>query len=166
MSNKHEDYNWMYSLWEWADQYNISNKILPRDRYVLLNKRHLELMMVYFGINNIPEDQWPKGKVSLLPEKEKKSFCHSFIKKGSFPDEIGRLNHLEELCINYNTIERLPDCIVNLKNIKKLCLCHNKHLILTLNQKLWIWELEKNGAIVEYDEDLMNRTIKGTSAKK
>ena len=107
-------------------------------------------MMIYFGLDKIPEDQCEKEKVSFA------------IKRGSFPEEIGRLTQLEKLCLNYNFIEKLPDSIVNLKNIKKLCLCHNQHLVLTLNQKLWIWELEKNGAIVEYDDDLMYRTIEET----
>ena len=136
---------WIKKIWEWADQHNISNRNLPRDRDKLLKKRHLDLMMVYFGLNNIPANR--EGEVSFS------------IKRGSFPKGIGKLAQLEKLCINYNFIERLPDSIVNLKNIKKLCLCHNKYLVLTLNQKLWIWELEKNGAIVEYDEGLMHRAI-------
>ncbi len=153
------DESWTQRLWKWADHHNISSKDLPRDKYKLLKKRHLDLMMVYFGLNNIPADQWSKEKVSLLPEEKKKSFVKSLVKRGSFPKEIGRLTQLETLCINYNFIERLPDSIVNLKNIKKLCLCHNQYLVLTFSQKLWIWELERNGAIVEYDEGLMHRTI-------
>ena len=82
--------------------------------------------------------------------------------RGQLPGELGRLTQLNKLCINHNIIERLPDSIVNLKNINKLCLCHNKNLVLTSGQKLWISELEKNGAIVEYDEDLMYRTIEET----
>ncbi len=138
------DDNWFIKLILWADKHNISHKDLPRNRNELLKKRHLNLMMLYFGLNNISTDN-----------EEKVSYS---IKRGSFPEEIGRLTQLEKLCINYNFIERLPDSIVNLKNIKKLCLSHNQYLVLTFSQKLWIWELEKNGATVEYDEDLMHRT--------
>jgi len=115
-------------------------------------------MMVYFDLNKIPKDQW-REKMSLLTKEEKKSFIKSSLKIGYFPEEVRRLTQLEELCISYNFIERLPDSIVNLKNIKKLRLCNNQNLVLTFSQKLWIWELEKNGAIVKYDEDLMHRTI-------
>ena len=147
-SKKSLDDNWIERLWAWADKHDISNKNIPRNRNKLLKKRHLTLMMVYFGLDEIPEDNVEKVSFSL--------------KIGSFPKEIGKLTQLEKLCINYNFIERLPDSIVNLKNIKKLCLCHNQDLVLTLKQKLWIWELERNGAIVEYDEDLMHRTIEET----
>ena len=143
-----EDESWIQRLWAWADEHNIPSEDLPRDKDKLLKKRHLDLIMVYFGLDDIPADS--EGEVSFS------------IKRGSFPKEIGKLAQLEKLCINYNFIERLPDSIVNLKNIKKLCLSHNKYLVLTFSQKLWIWELEKNGATVEYDEDLMHRTIEKT----
>jgi Leucine-rich repeat (LRR) protein len=154
MAEELVDDSWMQRLWDWADKYNISSKDLPRDKDKLLEKRHLTLMMVYFGLNKIPADQWPKDP-SLLKEEEKNSFVKVLLKKGIFPDEIGKLTQLEELCINYNYIERLPASIVNLKNLKKLCLCHNKILKLTFEQKLWVWELEKKGCIIECDDHLM-----------
>jgi hypothetical protein len=154
MQEKISDEAWMKRLWKWADQYDISDEDIPKDKDTLLKMKHLNLMMVYFGLKKIPGDQWPKN-ISTLSKEEKKRFTKALLKKGVFPDEIGKLTQLEELCINYNYIERLPDSIVNLKNLKKVCLCHNKNLVLSFEQKLWIWELEKNGADIECDEGLI-----------
>jgi hypothetical protein len=145
MQGKISDEAWMKRLWKWADQYDISDEDIPRDKDTLLKIKHLNLMMVYFGLKKIPADQWPKN-ISTIPQGEKKRFVRKLLQKGYFPDEIGELVQLEELCISYNHIERLPASIVNLKNLKRLCLCNNKDLLLTFEQKLWIWELERNGA--------------------
>ena len=140
-----QDDSWMQRLWDCEDEHNILHKDLPRNRNKLLKKHHLKLILVYFGLNKPSTDN--EEKVSLS------------IKIGEFPKELGKLIQLEKLCINYNFIERLPDSIINLKNIKKLCLCHNKDLVLTLNQQLWKLQLENSGAIIEYDEDLMHRAF-------
>ena len=154
MSIKLDDNAWMERLWVWADQHNISKKRIPRIKDALLKMKHLDLMMVYFGLNKIPSEEWPENP-SLLKKEEKKRFVKRLLKRGTFPEEIGKLTQLEELCINYNYLESLPHNIINLKNLKKLCICHNKNLVLTFEQKLWIWELEKNGADIECDEDLI-----------
>ena len=157
--NKYVTPKWMNKLWKWADRYDISNKELPRDKKSLWAIDQLDLTMVYFGLNKIPADQWVHEKRSLWPEEEIKSYIKMIVIRGKLPDELGRLTQLKKLCINYNNIEILPDSIVNLKNIDELCLCHNKNLVLTFSQKLWISELEKNGATVQYDDDLLQRTI-------
>ena len=149
------DDSWMEKLWIWADEHNISTKRVPRTKDALLEMKHLDLIMVYFGLNKIPSEEWPENP-SLLKQEEKKRFVKRLLKKGTFPEEIGRLHQLEGLCINYNYIERLPESILNLKNLKKLCLCHNKNLILTFEQKLWIWELEKKGCVIECDANLIS----------
>ena len=69
-----ETEEWVQRLWNWADQYKISNKYIPRDRDKLFKMRKLDLMMVYFGLNKIPKEKMPKGEVSSWSEKEKKSF--------------------------------------------------------------------------------------------
>jgi len=155
MSIKLDDNAWMERLWAWADKHNISKKRVPRTKDALLEMKHLDLMMVYFGLNKIPSEEWPE-KPSLLKKEEKKRFVKRLLKRGTFPEEIGKLTQLEELCINYNYLESLPHNIINLKNLKKLCICHNKNLILTFEQKLWIWELEKKGCVIECDENLIS----------
>jgi len=145
MSAESEDNDWMERLWSWADQYKVSKKVLPRNRKKLLNIKHLSFYLVYFGIEE------RRGKKLYIKKGTPISFQ---LIKGHFPEELGKLTQLESLCIIHNFIERLPTNIVNLKNLKKLCLCHNKNLILTFEQKLWIWELEKKGCVIECDEHL------------
>ncbi len=161
--NKFITPKWMKRLWKWADRYDISNDELPRDENKLLVIDQLDLTMVYFGMNKIAAGKWVHEERSLWPKEEIKTYIKTIVIRGKLPNELGRLTQLKKLCINYNNIEILPDSIVNLKNIDKLCLCHNKNLVLTVSQKLWIWELEKNGATVQYDEDLLYRTIDETT---
>jgi len=145
MAAKLEDNAWMERLWTWADKYKVSKKELPRNREKLLDIKHLSFYLVYFGIEERTEEKLDTKKGSPIPFQ---------LIKGYFPKELGKLTQLESLCIIHNFIERLPTNIVNLKNLKKLCLCHNKNLVLTFEQKLWVWELEKKGCIIECDEHL------------
>ena len=154
MSKKSSDDNWVENLWAWAEQHKISKKTLPRNQSKLLNIKCLDLMMVYFGIEKKIKKQYSRDKLLLLSEEERVDDLNFQLIKGQFPEEIGKLTQLDTLCISHNFIERLPISIVNLKNLKRLCLCHNKDLVLSFEQKLWIWELDKNGSIIECDEHL------------
>ena len=148
MSEKLLDESWMPRLWAWADKYKVSKKVLPRNRKKLLDIKHLSFYLVYFGIEESRGEKLYTKKGSPIPFQ---------LIKGHFPEELGRLTQLESLCIIHNFIERLPTNIVNLKNLKKLCLCHNKNLVLTFEQKLWVWELETKGCVIECDEHLINK---------
>ena len=141
-SKKLSDDNWIENLWAWADQHEVSKKTLPRNQSKLLNIKHLDLMLVYFGIESKREQPYSKDELLLLPEEMEDDLNFQLI-KGQFPEEIGKLTQLESLCIIHNFIESLPTSIVNLKNLKRLCLCHNKDLVLSFEQKLWIWELKR-----------------------
>ncbi len=154
MSVTVSDENWMQRLWEWADRYKISKKTLPRKEGRLLKMKHLRFMVVYFGIEKREVKQYSWEEPLFLSNGKRVDDLKYEMIKGEFPEELGKLTQLESLCIVHNFIEKLPASIVNLKNLKKLCLCNNNNLVLTLEQKMWMWELESNGAIVEYDEHL------------
>lgn len=154
MSKKSSVDNWVKNLSAWADQYEISKKTLPRNQRKLLKIKSLHLMLVYFGTEKKMEKQYSRDKPLLLSEVEGAVNLNFQLIKGQFPEELGKLTQLEGLCIRHNFIERLPISIVNLKNLKRLCLCNNKDLVLSFEQKLWIWELEKKGTVIECDDHL------------
>ena len=153
---------WMSDLWSWAERYNIKEESLPRDDRAFLALKKLDLPFIF------PNRDQCFAEIGLLdlPEGERIEYVNSFIERTTrtdknrnvyIPAEIGRLTGLEDLCMGMSSIECLPDDIVNLKSLTKLCLCWNPNLILTEDQKIWIRELEERGADVSYDEDLMDR---------
>jgi len=151
---------WMKSLWDWADKNNVEEEVLPRDKQELLKLKELKLFSIFHYFKPIDPEKYSEEERMELAKiyiDEMFNAAHTIDPNAYIPNEIGKLTYLEELCISMNPIERLPDNIVYLQNLKKLCLCNNINLILTNDQKLWIWELEKNGTDISYDDDLMDR---------
>ncbi len=151
--------DWMYRLWEWADENTISEEILPRDKEGLLKLKRLELFLTFYRSSTISIEELTEEERDSIKYREIVEAIEIAMEYTYLPQEIGYLIHLEELCISFNPIERLPDEIIQLKYLKKLCLCLNPNLVLTENQKDWIRELEANGSEVYYDEDLLERGI-------
>ncbi len=158
---------WMSSLWSWADENNIDANELPRDKQSLLQLKSLTLYFSFFNIGQQNTEQQIKLGSNTLSKKILSDITDSYAEQGYsattvitedtyLPKELGMLTHLEELCIGMNPIERLPDEIINLRYLKKLCLCHNVNLVLTQEQKEWVRMLEKNGTEVHYDEELLD----------
>ena len=130
-SKKSLNDNWVETLCVWADQHEISKKTLPRNQNKLLKIKRLDLMLVYFGIEKKIQNQYSMDNLLSPSEKKRAGDLNFQLIKGKFPEEIGKLTQLDILCISYYFIERLPISIVNLKNLKRLCLCHNKNLVLS-----------------------------------
>ncbi len=147
---------WMNILWRWADDNNISGEKLPREKKKLLHLRSLELFSVFFHMDT--------SRLEGLSGKEYDDKLDSLFSeamddpnpKAYLPKELCMLCYLEELCITFNSIRRLPDEITQLRHLKKLCLCYNFNLVLTEKQKEWARTLEINGAIVQYDDGLLD----------
>jgi Leucine-rich repeat (LRR) protein len=143
--------NWMYRLWEWADENKIQKKKIPRNKDELLNLKKLELLFIFFHTEENDRNSLTQNEHDDSIEKLSNDFSEAvtIAKENRYlAAEIGYLIHLEELCISMNPIEQLPDKIIHLKDLKKLCLCHNTNLVLTENQKDWVRELEANGSEV------------------
>ena len=153
---------WVSTLRSWAESCNIQEEAFPKDVTGFLALKKLNLPFIF------PNRDQCFAEIGLLdlPEGERIEYVNSFIERTTrtdknrnvyIPAEMGRLTGLEDLCMGMSSIECLPDDIVNLKSLTKLCLCWNPNLILTEDQKIWIRELEEKGADVSYDEDLMDR---------
>ena len=162
IKDKVVDHEWMNAIWIWADGYQIKERVLPRNKKSLLSLKKLTLIAPSF-IFNISETRKKSEKERLLQAEEyvagMYASANGIDESVYIPKEIGRLKHLEEFCISFSPIERLPDEIVYLQDLKELCLCYNRNLILTDDQKLWIRELEEKGVDVNYDEDLLYRSV-------
>ena len=155
--------DWMCRLWKWADENNIQEETIPRNKDALLNLKKVKLLFIFFHIPKIDWESLTKEESNSLTEKYANDLHEAIniVKENTYlAPEIGHLIHLEELCISMNPIEQLPDEIIHLRDIRKLCLCRNPNLLLTENQKDWIRELESNGSEVSYDEDLFERRVK------
>ena len=53
-SNALVDESWMENLWEWADENEIDEEILPRDKETLCEMTKLEIM--YYKISTLPPE--------------------------------------------------------------------------------------------------------------
>ncbi len=154
----------MSSLWSWADEQGIDEQALPRDVNALLEVKKLDFLLLFHDINKLIKEISSRNVKETDVAEYITKYTNRLAKTSKTTDTVqdipyglGQLVQLEELCISMSPIERLPDDIVYLQNLKKLCLCFNGNLILTDDQKLWIHELEKNGAEVSYDDDLLDR---------
>ena len=70
-SKKLSDDNWIENLWAWADQHKVSKKTLPRNKSKLLKIKCLDLMLVYFGIEEKTKNKYSMDKLLLPPEEER-----------------------------------------------------------------------------------------------
>ncbi len=79
--------------------------------------------------------------------------------KLKIPREIGNLVNLTELNLSVREFN-LPEEIIDLIELKTLHLDNNPNLILSEDQKSWIYKLIKNGCKITMDDDLLKRTFK------
>ena len=125
---------WMRNLWAWADENNIDANELPRDKQSLLQLKSLTLYFLFFNIGQQNTEQQIKLGSNTLSKKILSDIVETYVERGYnaatvinedkyLPKELGMLTHLEELCIGMNPIQSLPDKIINLRYLKKLCLC-------------------------------------------
>ncbi len=117
MNSKNKD--WMKKLWNWADKYNISQNIIPRDKENLKKITSLKISGVNDGIN-------PPIKLPIKIPKEigylinLKEVEFTFCNLTELPKEIGHLTNLVNLELAWNHITELPKEIGYLKSLKRL----------------------------------------------
>jgi len=159
---------WMILFWEWVDSLPKDKRtMVPREKNELLMLKSLELYAIH-----LPPDskKITAEDINNASEEEQKQFIQDYLNKlfGSarednsnayIPREIGMLSNLEELCISMNPIKSLPDEIIQLKKLKRLCLCDNFNLVLSKEQLGWIKKLEEDGVEVAYDDGLITRSL-------
>ena len=106
------DETWMNKLWEWADDNDISDEILPRDKDDLVNLTSLALG--YRKITKIPKEIGNLTNLTWLHLRD--------IQITEVPKEIGNLTNLTLLNLDKNQLTKLPEEIINLTNLRGIAL--------------------------------------------
>jgi Leucine-rich repeat (LRR) protein len=132
------DNSWVKKILNWADQEDISPKIIPREKINLLK---LEKINLYgHGLNSIPEE---------IVQLENLTFFELTNNNlAQLPLNIGELKKLNFLSIAMNDLEKIPESIVKLINLNNFWLSNNKNLQLNKQQLLWMEDLKKKGCYI------------------
>ncbi len=95
--------------------------------------------------------------ISKLINLERLYIAHSAISELS--EDIGTLNMLTHLIIPQNTfLQKLPDTIINLKNLQILDIRKSYMLKVTKKQQRWLHKLRENGCEVYLDSDVVENS--------
>ncbi len=115
------DESWMDRLWNWADEQEIPEEILPRTQYDLLKLEELNLEEeLEYKIVSIPKEIGYLSNLTFL----------SFMVESEIPKEIGLLHNLESLSITStygenDLVVELPESMGNLTKLSRIFLSGN-----------------------------------------
>lgn len=107
--------NWIERLWKWANENNIPDYKIPRNKEKLLSLEFLDLNRQQ--ISKIPSE------IGNLSNLKKINFTYNYLT--SLPKEIAQLNNLEELSVSNNKLTSLPKEIAQFRNLKVLSIGYN-----------------------------------------
>ena len=129
---------WLIEIWKWADENNISNKIIPRDKNELIQ---LEKINLYGqGLNNIPEEITHLKNITYI------DLAYNGLSE--LPSDMGALKKLNFLSIATNNLRELPASITSLMELKNFWFNSNNDLKLNDKQLSWIEDLKGNGCYI------------------
>jgi len=131
----------------WANQNNLSTKIISRDEEEL--KKSTELLLGNQNLLNIPSELFNLTNLKEL------WLGHNFLE--ILPSNIGNLNKLKKLSLSNNKLTKLPKDIIKLTELDTLALDTNP-LELTKEQKEWLIFLKNKGCIINIDKDIIDLT--------
>ena len=130
----------MNILWEWADQYDISPLILPRNSKdlealerlsVSFEEKKPEYLPKEIGyLSNLHTFIMYDSRIKELPNEFSNLINLKYLylddnKLTELPDTFCRLTNLEKVSLSYNNITSLPDCIGKLQHLESLNLNFN-----------------------------------------
>ncbi len=107
---------WMLNLWCWADENNIDDETIPRNKDKLIRLTVLQLFDEQ--LTNLPKEI---GNLSNLRDLRLKR--NALVE---LPKEIGSLKNLEYLSLGSNNLRELPKELGNLKKLRGLWIGRNK----------------------------------------
>lgn len=122
---------WVARLTAWADEFQIPEKDLPRNKEALRNLRKLDLdRLRKLDLDRVPSDNRNLPKITRLPpEIGQLQQLEVLELRGNqlsaLPPEIGKLQQLQRLYLDGNRLT-LPAEIGNLQQLQRLLLENNK----------------------------------------
>ena len=108
MNNASNIKPWMTELWQWADKFEISDEVLPRDHATLLALTDLSINCSQ--LTNLPESIGYLYSLTNLTLN-----CEALER---LPQSLGQLSQLERLTITSHKIQQFPDGIANLESLR------------------------------------------------
>ncbi|MBP9616470.1 DUF1566 domain-containing protein [Aliarcobacter cryaerophilus] len=159
--------NWIERLWKWANENNIPDHKIPRNKDKLLSLRFLdfnrqqisEIPSEVGNLSNLKEINFGHNYLTKLPKEiaqlrnlEKLSVSNN--KLTSLPKEIAQLRNLKELSVGYNNLTSLPNEVCSLINLTSLELCRNKlknlpEKIVYLRKLNYLWIQDNENLILD-----------------
>ena len=119
MTNNKNTEPWMQELWNLADKFQISDDVIPRDAVGLEQLNELKLEDLDLKLEDLDAEAFELIKlISKLPNL--KILDLSYYGGESLPEEIVNLTSLEQLKIHESALERLPENISRLENLKSI----------------------------------------------
>ena len=98
------DDNWIKKIWAWADEFELKDSEIPRDKEPLLALKKLEI---------------------VEPELDEQH-SRDVYRIAYLPDELTKLTNLVEITISGISSSQLPPNIGKLTNLTKLSISHSK----------------------------------------
>jgi len=109
------DESWMKRIWEWADEFEIPEKSIPRNRDELMAITRLAIFKYNW---ESPEISYLPDELTLLSNLTVLTINYSAITV--LPESIGQLTNLTKLSVGNNNLKELPESIGQLINLTKL----------------------------------------------
>ncbi len=128
--------------------YIYKNKLrdIPKE---IGNLKDLTVLVLFSNeLKKIPKE------IAYLRNLTQLSLSHNQLTH--IPQEVGKLDGLIKLSLAFNRIIELPKEITNLTLLTELHIDENPNLILSIDQKDWIYELIENGCDVQIDDRYQN----------
>ena len=131
---------WMHNLWRWADENNIENETIPRQKDKLMEVTVLQLFSRQLtslpkeigNLINLRELRLKKNELTKLPKEIGNLYNLEFLSLGwnqltGLPDELENLSKLKGLWAGPNNFPEVPKVIWKLTDLTGLSLAHNKY---------------------------------------
>ena len=115
---------WVARLTAWADEFQIPEKDLPRNKKALRNLRKLDLDRVPSDNRNLPKITRLPPEIGQLQQLQQLALKNNQLT--TLPAEIGNLQKLRFLWIGNNQLATLPAEMGNLQELQNLLLENNK----------------------------------------
>ena len=157
----YKKHDWIDTLYQWADTYNVPKDKLPRDSRELLTLTHLDLSNL--GLSKLPKE------ICYLESLQVLNLSHNGLTR--LPHTIDYLTNLTTLHLSYNKLTSLPLVLARLTNITVLSVDNNRIKKQSVETEVFNFlcgDIAHRSAGVKIDDErnLLNRSNEEEPVKK